>query len=236
MTPEELGLAHSRQYVDDVLALRRPNGFGTWSRELADSLLYTSGAMLTAARWALADRTAVAAPCSGFHHAGWRSGGGFCTFNGLMVAALSLLASGEAGRVGILDCDNHYGDGTDDILERLGDPPNVVHRTAGRDFSSPDQVPAFFKWLDASLDEMADCDVVLYQAGADPHIDDSLGGWMTSEQMRLRDATVFDRLRAAWVPVAWNLAGGYQRDADGGITPVLRIHRATALEHCRVFG
>lgn len=26
----------------------------------------------------------------------------------------------------------------------------------------------------------------------------------------------------------WNLAGGYQRDADGGIEPVLKLHRTTA--------
>ena len=29
------------------------------------------------------------------------------------------------------------------------------------------------------------------------------------------------------LPVAWNLAGGYQRDAGGGIGPVLEIHRNT---------
>ncbi len=33
----------------------------------------------------------------------------------------------------------------------------------------------------------------------------------------------------------WNLAGGYQRDRDGGITPVLAIHSNTAREHLRVF-
>ena len=31
------------------------------------------------------------------------------------------------------------------------------------------------------------------------------------------------------MPVAWNLAGGYQHDADGGIEPVLKIHRGTAI-------
>jgi acetoin utilization deacetylase AcuC-like enzyme len=34
---------------------------------------------------------------------------------------------------------------------------------------------------------MADCEVLLYQAGADPHINDPLGGWLTTAQLRERD-------------------------------------------------
>ena len=42
-----------------------------------------------------------------------------------------------------------------------------------------------------------------------------------------RDEKVFGALRAWGVPVAWNLAGGYQRDAQGSIEPVLAIHDNT---------
>ena len=68
---------------------------------------------------------------------------------------------------------------------------------------------------------------MLYQAGADPHINDPLGGWLTTEQLYRRDARVFDGLRKMCIPVAWNLAGGYQRDAAGTIRPVLTIHDNT---------
>jgi len=38
------------------------------------------------------------------------------------------------------------------------------------------------------------------------------------------------------IPIAWNLAGGYQRAADGSIHKVIEIHRET-MRHCRrVFG
>ena len=77
---------------------------------------------------------------------------------------------------------------------------------------------------------------MLYQAGADPHVNDPLGGWLTTEQLRERDARVFEAVARLGVPVVWNLAGGYQRDANDGIGPVLEIHRNTALEHARVFG
>jgi acetoin utilization deacetylase AcuC-like enzyme len=82
---------------------------------------------------------------------------------------------------------------------------------------------------------MADCDVVLYQAGADPHLDDPLGGWLTTEQLRRRDAGVFASFREIGVPVAWNLAGGYQKAADGSIPRVLEIHDNTAIECVRTF-
>jgi hypothetical protein len=58
---------------------------------------------------------------------------------------------------------------------------------------------------------------------------------MTTAQLRERDALVFETARARGLPLVWNLAGGYQRDAQGGIAPVLEIHRNTALEHLRVY-
>ena len=99
-THEEFCRAHSRDYVDDVFAKRVANGFGTHSDEVNASLPFTSGAMLTAARWALAEGGAVAAPVSGFHHAHWQSGEGYCTFNGLMVTALRAARRERPGSTG----------------------------------------------------------------------------------------------------------------------------------------
>ena len=64
---------------------------------------------------------------------------------------------------------------------------------------------------------------MLYQAGADCHVDDPLGGWLTTEQMLRRDEMVFAGLAALRVPVAWNLAGGYQTP----IRKVLELHDNT---------
>ncbi len=232
---DTLSLAHQRGYVEDVLGLRRTNGFGDRSPSVASALPYTTGAMLTASRRVLKEGGAACAPCSGFHHARWDGGSGFCTFNGLMVTAMAVHSEGSAGRVAILDCDQHYGDGTDHILERLGSPAWVRHFTAGESFHHPRQVPEFFARLREEIAALEGFDLVLYQAGADPHIDDPLGGWLTTEQLRERDAIVFEGVAALGVPLVWNLAGGYQRDASGGITPVLEIHTNTAREHLRVY-
>ena len=77
---------------------------------------------------------------------------------------------------------------------------------------------------------MRDCDVILYQAGADPHVNDPFGGFLTTEQLRERDRLVFEAAHSLGIPIAWNLAGGYQEDKGGGIQAVLDIHNNTMIE------
>ena len=234
-TLDQLAMAHDRGHVAAILAGRAPNGFGNRSLDVAASLPFTTGAMLSAARHAVLHGGFAAAPCSGFHHAGFDHVEGFCTFNGLMVTACALKHEGLVQRVGILDCDQHYGNGTDGIIEHLGARGWVRHFTAGADHHRRAQAEGFLAALPKIAATMADCDVVLYQAGADPHVDDPLGGWLTTEQLRRRDAVVFASFRDLGVPVAWNLAGGYQKAADGSIPKVIEIHDNTAIECVRAF-
>jgi acetoin utilization deacetylase AcuC-like enzyme len=231
---EWLYAAHDKQFVDDVLACKTDNGFGNRSPEVAASLLYTSGAMRAAALHAMATRRIAVAPVSGFHHACYSGAEDFCTFNGLIVAALALREYG-ARRIGILDLDMHYGNGTDDIIHQLN-LDWVRHYTGGQHFQEPTEAGRFFDQLPDVLDWLGHCDVVLYQAGADPHIDDPYGGWLTTEQLRQRDAMVFEAFREMNVPVAWDLAGGYQVEPDGTIPKILEIHDNTMRECVRVYG
>src|SRR5512140_3658439 len=228
VTVDQFARAHDRSFVEGVLACRAPNGFGNKSPEVAGSLPFTSGAMLAGARHAIAHRTITCAPVSGFPHAHYRLGGAFCTFNGLMVTALALHVEDRVARVGILDCDMHYGNGTDEIIERLGAASWVAHFTAGKDYLEREHAAKLLADLPAQVRAMQGCDGVLYQAGADPHVDDPLGGMMTTGELRRRDEIVFEILAELGVPVVWNLAGGYQRANDGSIPVVLEIHENTA--------
>ncbi len=212
---EDLARAHLPAYVDAVLSCRVANGFGNRREAVAKSLPYTSGAMLAAAREALRNGRVAVAPCSGFHHAGYSHGAGFCTFNGLMVTAMALHSSGEARRVGILDFDQHYGDGTDHIIDRLC-VDWITHYSAGQHYHFAVEAEPFLASIPALVASMKGCDVMLYQAGADPHIDDPLGGWLTTRQLFERDRLVFEAAAELGIPVAWNLAGGYQ-------TPLRRV-------------
>lgn len=239
-TVKELSQVHAARYVEDVLALRAPNGFGTFSDAVAQSLLWTTGSFAAAAMHAWATGGVACSPTSGFHHAGYASGGGFCTFNGLMLAAHRLLRAG-AGKVGVLDCDAHFGNGTADILRRvpaLGEA--VLHYTRG-DATYRSDAAAHVAALEGVLTRWAadGVRVVLYQAGADPHVRDPLGGLLTSKQLRQRDAVVFTTCRRLGLPVAWNLAGGYQEDERAPwpqrIRPVLDLHDTTMRECARAF-
>jgi acetoin utilization deacetylase AcuC-like enzyme len=138
---EQLCLAHAPAYVDGILSGQISNGFGNRSMAVANALPWTSGAMLAAARAAIANGRVAVAPVSGFHHARHGSASGFCTFNGLIVASRALQDRGRGARVGILDFDQHYGDGTDQILRHLG-LQDIAHYTAGAEYGSPQQADA----------------------------------------------------------------------------------------------
>lgn len=226
----QLSAAHDPAFVADVLACRVDNGFRNRNADVARSLPYTSGAMLCAARLAL-EASIACAPVSGFHHAQYAIAAGYCTFNGLMVAATALLAEARLKRIMILDCDRHYGDGTDDIIDRLQLASAVDNVTFGRWYATPDQGERYLEHLEREARRLADFELVLYQAGADVHVDDPLGGVLTTAQMRQRDAIVFGAARSAGVPLAWNLAGGYQKP----LSKVIDLHVQTMRECVRVY-
>jgi acetoin utilization deacetylase AcuC-like enzyme len=153
-----------------------------------------------------------------------------------MVTANVLLAEGKVRKIGILDCDQHWGNGTQDIIDRMTLSDRVVHYTPCNSYGREEKAEAFLAALPQLLTTFADCDLVLYQAGADPHINDPLGGWLTTAQLYQRDVRVFQSLRNMGIPVAWNLAGGYQRDDAGSIRPVLTIHDNTLRAFSEICG
>ena len=217
---DKLALAHSQKYVNGILNYELMNGFRGRQKDVADSLPWTCGSILSAARGALSNGLVACSPTSGFHHAGVDSGYGYCTFNGLMVTALTLKAEGKVGRVGILDCDQHYGDGTAEIMAAQG--IDWIHHVSQEHWSPGDARP-FINKLPEVVRGFANSDLLIYQAGADPHLNDPLGGFLTTEELAERDRIVFSVAKLIGVPVVWNLAGGYQEP----VARVLEIHTNT---------
>lgn len=235
VTYEDFCLVHADWFVDEIFDLVKANGFGNCSPVVASSLPWTTGALVSAAQAALQDGVAVAL-CSGFHHAGWSFCGGYCTFNGLMITAAKLLTEQVINSVLILDCDMHYGNGTADILRRLPFP-TVRHETFGEKFDEPCHQGEYLLELERVRSELTESPVslILYQAGADVHVDDPLGGVLDTDGFRERDARVFAMARDLNIPIAWNLAGGYQRNSEGIATPVIELHLITFAECLKVF-
>jgi acetoin utilization deacetylase AcuC-like enzyme len=226
----QLSLVHNAAYVQGVLAGDRPNGFGSFDPAVADQAAWCSGAAYAAARW-LAEagdpRRCAFVPASGFHHAGWASGGGYCTFNGLVLAAVKFQRARAGGvrSVLILDGDAHYGNGTAEILGHLLKTPKIAHIT--NEYSSDKKVDA-----DACLKAIRSSQwgCILYQAGADAWAGDTYGaGYLTEEQMLERDVAVFEEARRLRIPVLWCLAGGYSGEKT------LALHLATMKAAAQIF-
>ena len=225
---DDLLRAHSAAYVDAVLggtlsneAVRR---IGLpWSPALVRRSLATVGGAIAAARSALS--TGLSGQLAGgTHHAHREFGSGFCVFNDLAIAALTLLGDGLAHRIALLDVDVHQGDGNAAILG--GNPSILVASLHGAknfpfrrvpsdiDVELPDDTGdvAYMQSLAEVLVQIEAFrpDILLYLAGVDPLKEDKLGRLaMTHEGLAERDRLVFELCRRRALPVSIAVGGGY---------------------------
>lgn len=223
-------LGHDQQHVDAVLNCEKQNGFENKLQEVAESLHWTNASFYAAAKSAFENKTFSCSPTSGFHHATYNECMGFCTFNGLILAAIKLKQQYPDILISIIDIDAHYGNGTDDIIKKLNLKDFIHHYTFGGVVDSFDKKTLFYDFEVTLRNELNRftkyCDLILYQAGADPHIEDPYGGYLTTKELHQRDKIVFEFAKENKIPVAWNLAGGYHKNFD----KVLEVHLNTLSE------
>lgn len=165
----------------------------------------------------LTNRTGSTALVAITHHARPERGAGFCTVNGLAVAAARLVA--DDLRVVVLDLDAHCGGGTaamiahHDLTDSVRQFDLSTNTFDGYDHVGPDDRLVVVRrgddeYIDAvagMLDEIdwAGTDIVLYNAGVDIHPE------FSRLTVKVRERMVFERAAAQATPVAWVLAGGY---------------------------
>ena len=222
VTRDDLKLVHDPEYVDGVLDLKMMNGFGNKNPEIAKALPWVAGSMVAAALDAYKNKTITISPTSGAHHANYYGGSGFCTFNFLVLAAIKAHLAG-AKKIGIIDLDCHYGDGTEEIINKLN-LDYIKQYTYGGDHLAKTNSEKWLETLPSIVEGFKDCDLIIYNAGVDPHVDDPLGGYLTTEQIEQRDSIVIGVLRKPQIPMVVSLAGGYQKDKSGSIQKVLDLH------------
>lgn len=227
-----------------------------WSPALFPSVCLTNGGVFAAAGTAL-ECGVSAALASGFHHSCADHGEGFCTFNGLIVAAEKLRVEGRVQRVAVLDMDLHYGNGTASLVESrdwmfalsiYGNDywQNVPYRDVEtiRHPAGPNHASAalpngcrgdeMLAILERNLPALRESrpDLLLYQAGADPLRDDPYSPLdLGHTDLMARDRRVFEFAKAEGIPVAWVLAGGYTPDTS----QVVAVHVNTALACAEIF-
>lgn len=220
---EDLCLVHDQDYVNGVLSCQIPNGFGNKSLEIAQALPWVSGSMVAAALEAYREDSFTFSLTSGAHHAHYASGGAFCTFNFLVLAALKAHQAG-AKRVGIIDLDRHPSDGVRDIASKLGMDFLQVYSFGEQEIDCAEEAKEWLEKLPVEIFKFEGCDLLLYNAGVDVFIDDPMGGLLDAEEIARRDHCVYDIAQTICPAVATSLAGGYYRDEDGGIGTVLGLH------------
>ena len=195
-----------------------------WSPELVTRVQHTVGATIAACRTALRDGIGVSLG-GGTHHACSDHGQGYCLYNDAAVAARVMQAEGRVRRVAVIDCDVHQGNGTAEIT--AADPTiftfsihaekNFPFRKipGDLDIGLPDGTRdgVYLELLETAVERtliLAQPDLVIYLAGADPHVDDKLGRLaLTTSGLAARDRLVLGLCRAAGIPVAVTMAGGY---------------------------
>lgn len=230
--PDRLALAHDRAWVEAVLAARvdpsaeRRLGLPV-TPAVAARARAAVGGTLEAARLALEHGLALNT-AGGSHHAFRDGGAGFCVFNDLAVTALSLLAEGRVRRLVVLDLDVHQGDGTAAIL--AGEPRVATVSLHCRcNYPTRKQQGSLDVALDPGIGDRAYLeilagllpdllrreapDLLLYDAGVDPHLADRLGRLALGDRgLAERDRFVLETCRARGVPVAAVIGGGYDPD------------------------
>jgi acetoin utilization deacetylase AcuC-like enzyme len=224
-----LELVHSRAYHEgfsqDSLPAQaqRRIGLPATTPLVRRTWLAVGGTLLTA-RLALAHGLACHL-AGGTHHAFPHYGSGFCIFNDVAVAARVLLAEGAVAKLMVIDLDVHQGDGTAAIFAGDGRvftlsahaASNFPLRKQTSDHDLPladdlddDAYLAAVGRLLPELLEQVQPQLVLYNAGVDPHRDDRLGRLALSDTgLLLRDRMVLEACLRRGIPVATVIGGGY---------------------------
>ncbi len=209
-------LAHQTGYVDDVLSLKRSNGFGTRSESINQALTYSNASLWEAARHVLDQGGLACSVSQGFHHASFDSSFGYCTFNGLVIAARKALVGG-VNKVLIIDGDAHYGDGTASCIKALGLGQKIINITRDRGIGHAQKgldAEGWCRFTD-NLIRRHKPGLVIYQAGADAWVDDPYGcGYLSFDELGWRDLGIFNACLRHQIPAVWNLAGGYTEPMD----------------------
>ena len=249
-----LELVHSRRYhqafcrSELTASEQRRIGLPATTPLVRRTWLAVGGTVLTA-RLALQHGVACHL-AGGTHHAFADHGSGFCIFNDCAVAAAVLLAEERISRLMVVDLDVHQGDGTAALF--AGDArvfcfsahcaSNFPLRKQRSDLDLPladglddaAYLAAIGDLVPDLLDQVQP-ELVLYNAGVDPHRHDRLGKLcLSGEGLLNRDRLVIDACLRRRIPVATVIGGGYD-----DLKPLVERHSLVfraATEQARLHG
>ena len=229
---------HTERYVDSILygddPLCESSGL-QWCQHTYTAASASTGGVIEAAIAAARNGGVAGSLSSGLHHARTDCGSGFCTFNGLAIAAREAYGSGHAKKVLILDLDAHCGGGTASLISGEGWIYQLDIAVNGFDSYKPqknaklvkvDDGHDYLHVLNEELQSLDQFDLCLFNAGVDVHQNDCGVSGIDSTVIVERDLMVFEWAARRRMPVAYVLAGGYVGKNHDRAT-VAALHRAT---------
>ena len=254
ITRQDLERIHKRSYHEafsrDQLTLPEQRRIGLpATRPLVQRTWLAVGGTLLTAQMAL--RHGVACHLAGgTHHAHPGFGSGFCIFNDVAITAKVLLDHGELERILVVDLDVHQGDGTAACFQNDSRVTTLSVHAASNfplrkvsgdiDIALPDATgdDAYVEAIGDRVPQLLDQhqpDLVLFNAGVDPHSNDRLGRLDLSDAGLLqRDQLVLDAALRRNIPIATVIGGGYD-----AMKPLVRRHSIvvrSAVEQARLHG
>ncbi len=219
----------------DPMDLAASQGF-RWDAGIWTMATSSTSGVVAALELAIKHGFATGSLSSGLHHARRDRGRGYCSINGLAVAAEAIRPRiGLDDRIAIFDVDAHCGGGTNELIDDWAldhvlhldvstndfdryqpcRPGNELHRAT----STADYMATVERMLGLIIE--SGCRAVLYNAGMDAL------EMVPEQDLRRREELVSSKLRSADIPCTFVLAGGYVGpglDADA----LADLHTATA--------
>jgi acetoin utilization deacetylase AcuC-like enzyme len=233
-----------RDYCEGTLDAKAQRRIGLpWSPALVNRTCVAVGGTVLTAKLALRHGLACNT-AGGTHHAFPDYGSGFCIFNDLAIAARTVQRLNLAQRILIVDLDVHQGDGTALIFQ---DDPSVFTFSMHCEVNFPGTkqqsdldvpLPVGMEdddYLQTLADYLPDLltqvqpDLVLYDAGVDPHLGDRLGKLaLTDTGLFRREMQVLSTCVGLGYPIACVIGGGYAEDLRSLVDRHALLHRAAS--------
>ena len=228
----DVQVVHNRNYVMSVeegnLSRDQERRINLpWSEKLAKRSFLAIQGTLQTSQLAL-DYGIACHLAGGTHHAFKDCGSGFCVFNDLAYASITLLNQKKINKILILDLDVHQGDGTASICENIDNIFTCsIHcknnfpfdkKNSNLDVPIDDEVDdvKYIKILTKTLDQIESNftpDIVFYDAGVDVHSNDDLGNLnLTDDGIKKRDEIVCEYFKEKKIPLCTVIGGGYSKN------------------------
>ncbi len=226
VTFDEVAALHDAAYVTAVQtgeprSVAESQWF-TWDPGMWQSVTASTGGLVAAGLQAMTDGIAGSLS-GGLHHARHDAGDGFCTFNGLVLAANAALSAG-AESVLILDFDAHCGGGSHSLIRddaRIRQMDVSVHMfdhyqpSGSNTLDMVGSAGAYLSTIESRLSELDSSGwkpgICLYNSGMDPDERCEIGGLrgIDASMLREREELVFGWFTSRHIPIAFAVAGGY---------------------------